>query len=328
MDVGNQTSVTEFILLGLTDDSRLQGPLFVLFLLFYILTLFGNISIIALITIEPHLHTPMYFFLGNLSLSDCCYSSVIAPKMLADFFSSKKVISFIGCASQSYFFTFFATIEGYMLTAMAYDRYAAICHPLLYPLIINSNTCILLVTTVYLGACLTAAVYIGCIFHTSFCGPNIINHFYCDLLPLMNLSCSDTFVRRAVIFSVVFSFGLLCFLVTVASYVQIITSILKIGTAVCRPKVFSTCSSHLTVVCLFYGTLLFIYLQIPISDSVTQGKVVSVFYTLVNPMLNPLIYSLRNEEVKKAVCKCLSLINPILPGVVDISMIPSSKLHR
>ncbi|XP_078528007.1 olfactory receptor 5A1-like [Lissotriton helveticus] len=305
MDVGNQTSVTEFILLGLTDNPKLLGPLFVLFLLFYILSLFGNISIIALITIEPRLHTPMYFFLSNLSLSDCCYSSVIAPKMLADFFSSKKVISFIGCAAQSYFFTWFVTIEGYMLAAMAYDRYAAICHPLLYPLIINSNTCILLVTTVYLGACMTAAVYIGCIFHTSFCGPNIIDHFYCDLMPLMNLSCSDTFVRRTVIFLVVFSFGLPCFIITVASYIYIIAAILKIHTTACRPKVFSTCGSHLAVICLFYGTTLFIYLQLPSSDSVTQSKVVSVFYTLVNPMLNPLIYSLRNEEVKRAVWKCI-----------------------
>ncbi|XP_069089355.1 olfactory receptor 8J2-like [Pleurodeles waltl] len=305
MNVGNRTTVTEFILLGLTDDPRLQGPLFVLFLLFYVLSLFGNISIIALIIIDPCLHTPMYFFLSNLSVSDCCYSSVIAPKMLADFFSSKKVISFIGCAAQSYFFTVFGTIEAYMLAAMAYDRYAAICHPLLYPLIINSDVCILLVTIVYLGAFFTAAVYIGCIFNTSFCGPNIIDHFYCDLMPLMNLSCSNTFVGKTVIFSVVFSLGLLCFLVTVASYVYIIATILKIRTTVCRPKVFSTCGSHLAVVCLFYGTSLFTYLQLPSRDSGTQNKVVSVFYTLVNPMLNPLIYSLRNEQVKRAVWKYL-----------------------
>ncbi|XP_069089472.1 olfactory receptor 5AP2-like [Pleurodeles waltl] len=305
MEFGNQTAVTEFILLGLTDDPILQGPLFVLILLFYILSLFGNIGIVALITNDPCLHTPMYFFLSNLSVSDCCYTSVIAPKMLADFFSSKKVISFIGCAAQSYFFTVFASIEAYMLAAMAYDRYAAICHPLLYPLIINSDVCILLVTTVYLGAFFTAAVDIGCIFNTSFCGPNIINHFYCDLMPLMNLSCSDTFVRRTVVFSVVFFFGLTCFAVTLASYVYIVAAILKIRTTVYRPKAFSTCGSHLAVVCLFYGTTLFTYLQIPSSDSVTQNKVVSVFYTLVNPMLNPLIYSLRNKEVKGAVLKRL-----------------------
>ncbi|KAJ1168911.1 hypothetical protein NDU88_000823 [Pleurodeles waltl] len=231
--------------------------------------------------------------------------SVANKGVWPDFVSSKKVISFIGCAAQSYFFTVFATIEAYMLAAMAYDRYAAICHPLLYPLIINRDVCILLVTTVYLGAFFTAAVYIGCIFNTSFCGPNIIDHFYCDLMPLMNLSCSDTFVRRTVIFSVVFSFGLTCFVVTLASYVYIVAAILNIRTTVCRPKVFSTCGSHLAVVSLFYGTSLFTYLQIPSRDSVTQNKVLSVFYTLVNPMLNPLIYSLRNEEVKGAVSKCL-----------------------
>ncbi|XP_069486160.1 olfactory receptor 8A1-like [Ambystoma mexicanum] len=297
MEGGNQTSVTEFILVGITNDFGLQVPLFVLFLLFYIISLIGNMIMITLIAIESQLHTPMYFFLSNLSLSDFCYSSVIAPKMLVDFFASKKVISFMGCASQTYFFAALVTIEGYMLAAMAYDRYAAICHPLLYPLVINRTVCIQLVVTVYTWSFLQSAVYTGCIFHTSFCGPNVIDHFYCDLMPLMKLSCSDTFVEKTVIFSLVLFFGLACFLVTITSYGYIISAILKIGPNVRRSKAFSTCSSHLTVVFLFYGTALFIYLRLPSSDSVLQDKVVSIFYTLVNPMLNPLIYSLRNQEL-------------------------------
>ncbi|XP_069486170.1 olfactory receptor 5A1-like [Ambystoma mexicanum] len=314
MEGRNQTSVTEFILVGFTNNLSLQVPLFVLFLLFYALSLIGNISMVALIAIELRLHTPMYFFLSNLSFSDFCYSSVIAPKMLVDFFAKKKIISFMGCAAQSYFFTVFATIEAYMLAAMAYDRYTAICHPLLYPVIINSNVCSQMVVIVYTGAFLTAAVYTVCIFYTSFCGPNVIEHFYCDVIPLMKLSCSDTFVGKTVMFSVVFIMGIGCFLVTIMSYGHIIMAILRIPSNVGRPKAFSTCGSHLTVVCLFYGTSLFIYLQIPSGDSVMQNKVVSVFYTLVNPMLNPLIYSLRNQEVKEALWKLIQrklLINKV-----------------
>ncbi|XP_069486169.1 olfactory receptor 5A1-like [Ambystoma mexicanum] len=303
MEGRNLTLVVEFFFVGFTNNLSLQVPLFVLFLLFYVISLLGNISIIVLIVAEPRLHTPMYFFLSNLSLSDFCYSSVIAPKMLADFFASQKVISFIGCAAQSYFFTVFGTIEAYMLAAMAYDRYAAICHPLLYPVIISSNVCIQMVVTVYMGAFLTAAVYTWCVFHTSFCGPNVIDHFYCDLLPLMKLSCSDTFVGKTVIFSVVFSLGIACILVTIMSYVYIILAVLRIPSNMGRAKAFSTCGSHLMVVGLFYGTSLFIYLQLPSGDAVVQNKVFSVFYTLVNPMVNPLIYSLRNQEVKRALWK-------------------------
>ncbi|XP_069486168.1 olfactory receptor 8A1-like [Ambystoma mexicanum] len=303
MEAKNQTSVTEFILLGLTHELRLQIPLFVLFLLLYIVTVFGNLTIVALTVVEPRLHTPMYFLLSNLSLSDFCYSSVIAPKLLVDFFSNRKVISFVGCAAQTYFFAVFASTEGYILAAMSYDRYAAICHPLLYPVIINRSVCIQLVASVYLGAFLTAAIYTGCTYHATFCGPNTIDHFYCDIIPLMKLSCSDTFVGQTVIFAVGFFFGLTSLLIMVTSYVYIISAILGIRSRESRPKAFSACGSHLTVVFLFYGTALFMYLRLPSSDSVMQDKALSVFYTLVNPMLNPLIYSLRNQEVKGALWK-------------------------
>ncbi|XP_078528008.1 olfactory receptor 5AR1-like [Lissotriton helveticus] len=303
MEEKNQTSVTEFILLGLTNELRIQIPLFVLFLLFYFVTVAGNISIAALIVVEPRLHTPMYFLLSNLSLSDFCYASVIAPNMLVHFFSSRKVISYSACAAQTYFFGVFASTEGYMLAAMAYDRYAAICHPLLYPVIISKKVCIQLVAAVYLGALLTAAVYTGSTFHSTFCGPNIINHFFCDMIPLMKLSCSDTFVGKTMIFAVGFIFGFTSLLIMFISYAYIIAAILRISTNEGRPKAFSTCGSHMTVVLLFYGTALFMYLRLPSSDSGMQDKVVSVFYTLVNPMLNPMIYSLRNQEVKGALWK-------------------------
>ncbi|KAJ1168908.1 hypothetical protein NDU88_000820 [Pleurodeles waltl] len=274
MEVKNQTSVTEFILLGLTNELKLQIPLFVLFLLFYLVTVAGNISIVALIAVEPRLHTPMYLLLSNLSLSDFCYSSVIAPKMLVHFFSSRKVISFNACAAQTYFFGVFASIEGYMLAAMAYDRYAAICHPLLYQVIISRKVCIQLVATVYLGALLTAAVYTGSTFHNSFCGPNTINHFFCDMIPLLKLSCSDTFVGKTLIFVVGFIFGFTSLLIMIISYVYIMAAILRMRTNEGRPKAFSTCGSHLTVVFLFYGTALFMYLRLPSSDSVMQDKAV------------------------------------------------------
>ncbi|XP_069486158.1 olfactory receptor 5AP2-like [Ambystoma mexicanum] len=306
MEKVNQTSVMEFILLGLTDDPNLQILLFILFLLIYAITLVGNIGIMSLIVVESRLHTPMYFLLSNLSLSDFCYSSVITPKMLLDFLSTKKSISFVGCAAQTYFFAVFASMECYLLSAMAYDRYAAICYPLLYHLIINRSICTQLVAAAYTGGFLTAAVHTGCTFHASFCGPNVIDHFYCDILPLMKLSCSETFTRQTVIFAVVFFLGFASLIITATSYIFILSAILQIPSTTGRRKAFSTCGSHLTAVSLFYGTVLFMYMRLPSSDSVTQDKIVSVCYTIIIPMLNPLIYSLRNKEVKGAILAIIS----------------------
>ncbi|KAM4045486.1 olfactory receptor 5AR1-like [Anomaloglossus baeobatrachus] len=301
MTQGNKSFVTEFIILGITNDPTLQHILFVVFLLIYLLTVFGNTSIMFTILIVNNLHSPMYYFLGNLSFSDLCYSTVISPKMLFDFFLERKLISFIGCALQLYFFAVFASTECYILSAMAYDRYVAICHPLLYILIMNKKKCVILTLLVYIGGLCTAAVHTSCTFILPFCGPNVINHFYCDIPPLMELSCADTYMSKTIIFGVVFCLGFLSVIVILASYVYIFFTILTIHSSEGRRKAFSTCSSHLLCVVLFYGTVFFMYLRPASNYSVTQDKIVSVFYTMIIPMMNPIIYCLRNKEVKEAV---------------------------
>ncbi|XP_075053797.1 olfactory receptor 5AR1-like [Mixophyes fleayi] len=297
---GNQSTVREFIIMGITTDPKLQQVLFILFLLIYFITVVANTTIMLIILMINDLHSPMYFFLSNLSFSDLCYSTVVAPKMLYDFFSEKKTISFIGCALQLYFFAVFASTEGYMLSAMAYDRYVAICHPLLYVLIMNRRRCVVIVIFVYFGGICTSGIHTSCTFILKFCGPNVINHFYCDIPPLMELSCSDTYISKTIIFGVVLSLGLFSVIVTLASYVYIFFTILSIHSSEGRHKAFSTCSSHLSCVALFYGTVFFMYLRPASNYSITQNKVVSVFYTMVIPMLNPIIYCLRNREVTEA----------------------------
>ncbi|KAM9321180.1 uncharacterized protein PAF06_005741 [Gastrophryne carolinensis] len=298
----NQSKVSEFIILGITNDPVLQQYLFISFLFIYLVTVFSNSTIMIIILIINDLHSPMYFFLSNLSFSDLCYSSVVTPKMLCDLFlKSKRTISFVGCVLQLYFFAVFASNECYILSAMAYDRYVAICHPLLYVLIMNKRRCVIVILIVYMGGLCTAVVHTSCTFVLSFCGPNIINHFYCDIPPLMELSCSDTYVSKTVIFSVVFCLGLLSVMVILASYFYILFTIMNIRPSEGRHRAFSTCSSHVLCVALFYGTVFFMYLRPASNYSVTQNKVVSVFYTMVIPMMNPIIYCLRNTEVKHAV---------------------------
>ncbi|XP_063291669.1 olfactory receptor 5G29-like [Pelobates fuscus] len=301
MEKGNQTTVSEFILLGVTNNPNMQIFLFVLFSLIYIITAFGNIGIVVIITVISDLHSPMYFFLSNLSACDLCYSTAVTPKFLHDMFLQRKSISFIGCAFQLYFFTFFASTESYMLSAMAYDRYVAICHPLLYIVIMNRTTCILLLTAVYTGGFLTAGIDTYTTITLPFCGPNTINHFYCDIPPLMELACSDSYINKTIIFVMVFVLGFVSVLVILASYTYIFFTIIKIRSIEGKQKAFSTCSSHLLCVSIFYGTIFFVYLRPPSGYSVTQNKVISVFYTMVIPMLNPIIYSLRNTEVQETV---------------------------
>ncbi|XP_075403741.1 olfactory receptor 5AP2 [Tenrec ecaudatus] len=302
---GNQSQVIEFILLGLSDNPDLQVILFVLFLLIYIATMVGNLGMIVLIKIDAYLHTPMYFFLSSLSFVDASYSSSVTPKMLVNLVAEDKTISFNGCAAQFYFFGSFLGTECFLLAMMAYDRYAAIWNPLLYPVIMSGKVCFLLVATSFLAGFGNAAIHTGMTFRLSFCGSNRINHFYCDTPPLLKISCSDTHINGIVIMAFS-SFNVIsCVIIVLISYLCILIAILRMPSLEGRYKAFSTCASHLTAVTIFFGTILFMYLRPTSSYSMEQDKVVSVFYTVVIPMLNPLIYSLKNKDVKEALRKVL-----------------------
>ncbi|XP_045873286.1 olfactory receptor 5G3-like [Meles meles] len=298
MEDKNQTEVTEFLFLGLTDHLQHQTVLFVMLLFVYVVTLGGNIGMIILIWTDPRLHTPMYFFLSHLSFVDICSSSSIAPKMLCDIFAEKKDISFVGCATQMWFFGFFVASECFLLASMAYDRYMAVCKPLLYTLIMSQRVCVQLVVGPYTMALISTMTHTILTFRLPFCGPNIINHFFCDISPLLSLACADTGINKLVLFILAGAIGVLSGLIIMVSYVCILVAILKIQTADGRQKAFSTCSSHLTVISILYGTLFFIYVRPGSVSSLDINKVISLFYTVIIPMLNPLIYSLRNKEVK------------------------------
>ncbi|XP_004620445.2 olfactory receptor 5G3-like [Sorex araneus] len=298
MEDKNLTAVTEFLFLGLTDQLQQQIVLFLMFLFIYLVTLWGNLGMITLIWTNPRLHTPMYFFLSHLSFVDICMSSSIAPKMLCDVFEEKKSISFMGCAAQLWFFGLFVATECFLLASMAYDRYMAICKPLLYSLMMSQRVCVQLVVGPYIMAFISTTTHTVLAFGLPFCGPNIINHFFCDISPLLSLACADTWVNKLVLFVLAGSIGVLSGLIITLSYICILMAILRIQTADGRRKAFSTCSSHLAVVSILYGTLFFIYVRPGSTSSVDINKVISLFYTVVIPMLNPLIYSLRNKEVK------------------------------
>ncbi|XP_068936828.1 olfactory receptor 8G50-like [Petaurus breviceps papuanus] len=305
MEKGNYSLVTEFNLKGLTDQPELQLPLFSLFLGIYVVTMLGNLGMIILIGLSSHLHNPMYYFLCNLSLIDLCQSTVITPKMLMNFLSDNNTISYPECITQFYFFSFFAISECQMLAVMAYDRYVVICYPLRYSLIMSYQMCSWLVGGVYALGFIGATTHTGCLLRVLFCKESDINHYFCDLLPLLKLSCSSTYVNEVVLLS--FStFNILFPMLTIIfSYVFIIASILKIQSTGGRSKAFSTCSSHIVAVGVFFGSLAFMYLQPSSVSSMDQGKVSSVFYTIIVPMLNPLIYSLRNKDVKIALNKVI-----------------------
>ncbi|XP_076968103.1 olfactory receptor 8D4-like [Tamandua tetradactyla] len=305
MCMRNHSTVTEFVLSGLTDQAELQLPLFCFFLGIYMVTVIGNLGMISIIGLNAQLHTPMYFFLSCLSFLDVCYSSVITPKMLAGLSYGGKMISYSGCMTQLFFFCIFAICECYMLAAMAYDRYIAICNPLLYNVIMSPRICSLLVAAVFSVGFIDAMIHGGCILRLSFCGTNIIRHYFCDIVPLIKLSCCNTYIDELLIF-VIGGFNMVTTSLTIIiSYAFILSSILHVNSKEGRSKAFNTCSSHLTAVLIFYGSLMFMYLKPTSSSSVTQEKVSSVFYTTVIPMLNPLIYSLRNREVQNALRKLL-----------------------
>ncbi|XP_005309816.2 olfactory receptor 5AR1-like [Chrysemys picta bellii] len=306
MEKGNHSEATEFILSGLTDRPELQVPLFGVFLLIYGITLVGNGGMILLVTIDPRLHTPMYFFLRNLSFCDLCYSSVISPKMLLNFLAERKSISYTACTVQLSLCIVFTDVECLLLAVMAYDRYVAICNPLLYTVTMSRQLCNQLVAGVYAVGVLDSMIQTSLTFQLSFCSSNIINHFLCDVPPLLPLSCSNTHINEIVMFVLMCCITGSSFLIVLLSYVYIISTILQIRSAEGRRKAFSTCSFHLTAVVLFFGTVLFMYLHPPSSYSMDTDKVASVFYMMVIPMLNPLIYSLRNTEVKDALRKAMN----------------------
>nr|XP_004670613.2 olfactory receptor 8D2-like [Jaculus jaculus] len=302
MSTRNRSSATVFILEGLTRQPGLQLPLFLLFLLIYALSMAGNLGLVFLIRISSQLHTPMYYFLSNLSFIDLCYSSVIIPKMLMNFVSEKNFTSFPACMTQLFLFCFFGISDSYMLKAMAYDRYVAICNPLLYKVTMSHRVCVLLVTSVYTMGTFGALVHTCYIASRSFCGTNVIHHYFCDILPLLNISCSRDHIKELLVMILVTFNVFACAVAIFISYAFILASILRIRSADGRSKAFSTCSSHLAAVGVFYGSIIFMYFK-PSTDDTTQEKVASVFYTTVIPMLNPLIYSLRNKDVKEALKK-------------------------
>ncbi|XP_023557254.1 olfactory receptor 8B12-like [Octodon degus] len=299
------SSVTEFILLGLTHQPGLRIPLFFLFLGFYLLTVLANLGLIILIALNSHLHTPMYFFLFNLSIIDLYYSATITPKMLMSFISQKNIISYTGCMTQLFFFCFFVNCESFILSAMAYDRYVAICKPLVYMVTMGPQTCSLLLLSVYVMAFISAMAHTGNIMSLTFCSDNLINHFMCDILPFLELSCNSSYANELVVFVVVGIDIILPVVPIFISYALILYNILHIHSKEGRSKAFSTCSTHMTVVLLYFGSGSFMYLKSPTLLPLEQGKVSSLFYTIVAPMLNPLIYSLRNKDVKMAIRKTL-----------------------
>ncbi|XP_036115517.1 olfactory receptor 8J2-like [Molossus molossus] len=305
MAPANLSQVTEFVLRGVSDRPELQIPLFFVFLVLYGLTVTGNLGIITLTTVDTQLQTPMYFFLRHLAIINLGNSTVITPKMLVNFLVLKKTISYYGCAVQMGGFIVFIVAEIFMLAAMAYDRYMAICNPLVYMVVVSPQVCLLLVSLTYVYSLITALTVASCVFSVSYCSSNVINHFYCDNVPLLALSCSDTYVPETAAFA--FSGVNLIFsmIVVLISYLNIILAILRIRSSEGRQKAFSTCASHMMAVTVFYGTLLFMYLQPRTNHSLDTDKTASVFYTLVIPMLNPLIYSLRNKDVKDALKRFL-----------------------
>ncbi|XP_003422135.3 putative olfactory receptor 8G3 [Loxodonta africana] len=305
MDHRNHSSVTEFILFGLTEHPELQLPLFFLFLGIYVVTVVGNLGMIMLIGLSSHLHTPMYYFLSSLSFIDLCQSTVITPKLLVNFAAEKNFISYPECMTQLYFFLVFAIAECHMLAAMAYDRYVAICNPLLYNVVMSYHVCFWLTAGVYILGIIGSTIHTGFLLKLFFCKTNVINHYFCDLFPLLELSCSSIYINELLVLCLS-AFNILTPALTIlASYIFIINSILHIRSTEARSKAFSTCSSHILAVTIFYGSAAFMYLQPSNVSSMDQGKVSSVFYTIVVPMLNPMIYSLRNKDVKFALKKIL-----------------------
>ncbi|XP_051006411.1 olfactory receptor 187-like [Acomys russatus] len=305
METKNGTLLTEFVLTGLTHLPQWKIPLFLLFLVIYLITIVGNLGLITLIWNDPHLHIPMYLFLGSLSLVDTWLSSTVTPRMILDFFSKSKLISFTECMIQFFSFGISATSECFLLAAMAYDRYVAICKPLLYPVIMTNRLCVRLLILSFVAGFIHVLIHEGFLFRLTFCKSNIIHHFYCDVMPLLKISCNDPSLNYLMIFIFSGSIQVFSILTILISYTLVLFSILKQKSIKGIKKAFSTCGSHLLSVSLYFGSLLFMYVR-PASPQVDdQDMMDSVFYTVVIPVLNPIIYSLRNKQVKSSLAKFL-----------------------
>ncbi|XP_077774385.1 olfactory receptor 10A7-like [Podarcis muralis] len=296
----NGTSVTEFLLLGFSDTPEMQPFLFALFLIFYMVTLPTNFLLLITVSTDRSLHTPMYFFLGNLSFLEIIYTSNIVPRMLTSLISEEKTISFMDCMIQFYFFGSLGGTECLLLSVMSYDRYIAICNPLHYTTVMNSNMCVWLAASSWISGFLITLITVLLMISLTFCGPNEIDHFFCDFSPLLKLACSDTYLFEKTSFILSSSLTLIPFLLTVVSYTYILSAVIKQASGTRSKKAISTCSTHLIVVTTFYGTLITMYVVPAAKHSVDTSKIFSIFYTIVTPMINPLIYSLRNKKVREA----------------------------
>ncbi|XP_007952459.1 olfactory receptor 1361-like [Orycteropus afer afer] len=304
MDKDNKTGVTEFLLLGLSGQPTKEEILFWLFLWMYLVTITGNFLIILAISCDSHLHIPMYFFLANLSCVDICFSSVITPKMLVNHMLGSKSISYVECVIQIYFFITFINTDGFLLSVMAYDRYVAICSPLHYTMIMRPKLCVLLVTISWITTNLHALLHTLLMVQLTFCSSNVVHHFFCDPYPILKLSCSDTFINDLMVFTVGGVIFLTPFTCIIVSYAYIFSNVLKLPSACGIRKALSTCGSHLTVVSLFYGGILGVYMH-PSSSYSVQDTVATVIFTVVTPLVNPFIYSLRNHDIKGALRKLI-----------------------
>ncbi|XP_018425500.1 PREDICTED: olfactory receptor-like protein OLF3 [Nanorana parkeri] len=301
----NKTFAHQFILIGLSTNPYIQPLLFIILLLMYIVTVLGNSLIIIIVRLVTQLQTPMYFFLSNLSLIDLCFSTTIVPKLLINTLSKDKSISFLGCAAQMYFHLALGGTECIILAIMAYDRYIAICKPLLYYTIMNMRLCVILSAITWIFNFLNSIFYAFITFQLPYCRSNHVNHYFCEMPPLLRLSCKDTLWNEIAVYISGAVVGFCAFMLTLLSYVQIISTISKMHSTKGRKKAFSTCTSHLCVVSLYYGTIVFMYLRPRGSYSVKRDRIVSILYTVVTPMVNPIIYSIRNNEVKVTLKKIL-----------------------
>ena len=324
MGMSNLTRLSEFILIGLSSHPEDQKPLFALFLIMYLVTLTGNLLIILAIRSDPKLQNPMYFFLSILSFADICYTTVVVPKMLVNFLSETKTISYAECLTQMYFFLVFGNIDSYLLAVMAIDRYVAICNPFHYVTVMNHRRCTLLLAFSVAFSCLHSLLHVLLVNRLTFCAPNVIQHFFCDVNPVLKLACSSTFVNEVVAMTEGLASVMAPCICIIISYLRILIAVLNVPSVAGKCKAFSTCSSHLTVVTLFYGSISYEYFH-PLSRYTVKDRVATIIYTVLTSMLNPFIYTLRNKDMKRGLEK---LISRVKTQMDMLSNTQANKIHR